>query len=100
MPATTIPHALAEAIGPAEEDLRESLSADPNNWDAKYNLEYVNYIRMTLEKDREEGMKVLPQVPTQDSLAAKPHAQAKDVGNARWMPAGPRELAGAWRASA
>jgi len=61
------PHALAEAISPAEEDLRESLRADPNNWDAKYNLEYVNYIRLTLEKDREEGMKVLPQIPNQDT---------------------------------
>ncbi len=61
------PHALAEALSPAEEDLRESLRVDPDNWDAKYNLEYVNYIRMTLEKDREEGMKVLPQMPTQDT---------------------------------
>ena len=61
------PHALAEAISPAEEDLRESLRADPNNWDAKYNLEYINYIRLALEKDREEGMKVLPQMPTQDT---------------------------------
>ena len=59
------PHALSEAIGPAEDDLRESLRQDPNNWDAKYNLEYVNYIRMTLEKDRKEAMKVLPQVPTE-----------------------------------
>jgi tetratricopeptide (TPR) repeat protein len=61
------PHALVEAINPAEEDLRESLRADPNNWDAKYNFEYVNYIRLALEKDREEGMKVLPQMPTQDT---------------------------------
>jgi tetratricopeptide (TPR) repeat protein len=61
------PHAVAESISPAEEDFRESLRADPNDWDAKYNLEYVNYIRLTLEKDREEGMKVLPQMPTQDT---------------------------------
>jgi tetratricopeptide (TPR) repeat protein len=61
------PHALAEALSPAEEDLRESLRADPDNWDAKYNLEYVNYIRTTLEKDREEGMKMLPQIPSQET---------------------------------
>lgn len=61
------PHALAEALSPVEEDLRQALQADPNDWDAKYNLEYVNYIRNTLEKDRQEGMKVLPQLPTQDT---------------------------------
>ena len=61
------PHALSEAIGPAEDDLRESLRQDPNDWDAKYNLEYVDYIRMTLEKNRQEAMKVLPQVPTEGS---------------------------------
>lgn len=61
------PHMLAEAIAPAEDDLRESLRLDPENWDAKYNLEYVDYIRTTLEKDEEEGMKVLPQIPDNDN---------------------------------
>jgi tetratricopeptide (TPR) repeat protein len=59
------PHALSEAIGPAEDDLRESLRQDPNNWDAKYNLEYVNYIRASLGRDPEDAFKVLPQVPTE-----------------------------------
>lgn len=61
------PHMLAEALGPAQDDLRESLRQDPQSWDAKYNFEYLNYLRNLLEKDKEEGMKVLPQIPDQDN---------------------------------
>jgi hypothetical protein len=61
------PHMLAEALGPAQDDVRESLRQDPNSWDAKYNFEYLNYLRTILEKDKEEGMKVLPQIPDQDN---------------------------------
>jgi tetratricopeptide (TPR) repeat protein len=61
------PHMLAEALGPAQDDLRESLRQDQGNWDAKYNFEYLNYLRNVLEKDKEEGMKVLPQIPDQDN---------------------------------
>jgi tetratricopeptide (TPR) repeat protein len=61
------PHMLAEALGPAQDDLRESLRLDPGSWDAKYNFEYLNYLRNVLEKDKEEGMKVLPQIPDQDN---------------------------------
>lgn len=61
------PHMLAEAIGPAQDDVRESLRRDPESWDAKFNFEYLNYLRNILEKDKEEGMKVLPQIPDQDN---------------------------------
>jgi tetratricopeptide (TPR) repeat protein len=61
------PHMLAEALGPAQDDLRESLREDPQSWDAKYNFEYLNYLRNILEKDKQEGMKVLPQIPDQDN---------------------------------
>ena len=62
------PNMLAEAIGPAQDDLRESLRQDPESWDAKYNFEYtLNYLRTILEKDKQEGLKVLPQLPDQDN---------------------------------
>ncbi len=61
------PHMLAEALGPVQDDVRESLRQDPESWDAKYNFEYLNYLRNILEKDKEEGMKVLPQIPDQDN---------------------------------
>jgi len=58
---------LEEAIGAAEDDLRESLRQEPNNWDAKYNFEYMNYVRNKLERDQKEGMKVLPQIPDKEN---------------------------------
>jgi hypothetical protein len=57
------PQVLLDGIGAAEDDLRESLRQEPDNWDAKYNFEYINHIRNELERDQKEGMKVLPQIP-------------------------------------
>jgi tetratricopeptide (TPR) repeat protein len=57
------PQVLLDGIGAAEDDLRESLRQEPNNWDAKYNFEYINHIRNELERHQKEGMKVLPQIP-------------------------------------
>ena len=61
------PQTLEEAIGAAEDDLRESLRQEPNNWDAKYNFEYMNYVRNKLERDQKEGMKILPQIPDKEN---------------------------------
>ena len=61
------PQVLEDAMGAAEDDLRESLRQEPNNWDAKYNFEYINRIRNELERDRKEGMKVLPQIPDKEN---------------------------------
>ena len=61
------PQTLEEAIGAAEDDLRESLRQEPNNWDAKYNFEYINYVRNKLERDQKEGMKILPQIPDKEN---------------------------------
>ena len=58
---------LEDAISAAEDDLRESLRQDPNNWDAKYNFEYVNYIQKQLERDQKEGLKLLPQIPDKEN---------------------------------
>ena len=61
--AKSDPQILGDAISAAEDDLRESLRQAPNNWDAKYNLEYVNYVRKQLERDQKEGLKLLPEIP-------------------------------------
>jgi tetratricopeptide (TPR) repeat protein len=61
------PQTLADAIGAAKDDLREALRQDPNNWDAKYNYEYINFLQNALQKDQQEGMKLLPQVPDQEN---------------------------------
>ena len=61
------PQTLEESIGAAEDDLRESLRQEPNNWDAKYNFEYIDYVRNKLERDQKEGMKILPQIPDKEN---------------------------------
>ncbi|OLC90412.1 MAG: hypothetical protein DMG31_06065 [Acidobacteria bacterium] len=65
--AKSDPQILEDAISAAEDDLRESLRQDPNNWDAKYNFEYVNYIQKQLERDQKEGLKLLPQIPDKEN---------------------------------
>jgi tetratricopeptide (TPR) repeat protein len=61
--AKSDPQILEDAISAAEDDLRESLRQEANNWDAKYNFEYVNYVRKQLERDQKEGLKLLPEIP-------------------------------------
>ena len=58
---------LEDAISAAEGDLRESLRQETNNWDAKYNFEYINYMRKQLEKDQKQGLKLLPQIPDKEN---------------------------------
>lgn len=61
------PQILEDALSAAQDDLRQSLREEPNSWDAKYDFEYVNYIKSELEKDQKEGMKLLPQIPNNEN---------------------------------
>ena len=61
------PQILEDALSASQDDLRQSLREDPNSWDAKYDFEYVNYIKSELEKDQKEGMKLLPQIPNNEN---------------------------------
>ena len=61
------PQILEDALGAAQDDLRQSLREEPSSWDAKYDFEYVNYIKSELEKDQKEGMKLLPQIPNNEN---------------------------------
>ena len=50
---------LEEALHAAEDTLRDSLRLTPNDWDAKYNFEYVNYIRNLMNQDQQGKIKIL-----------------------------------------
>ena len=50
---------LEEALHAAEDTLRDSLHLNPNDWDAKYNFEYVNYIRSLMNQDQQGKIKIL-----------------------------------------
>ena len=53
------PVLLEEALRAAEDNLRDSLRLSPNDWDAKYNFEYVNYIRNLMNQDQQGRIKIL-----------------------------------------
>ena len=53
------PRLLEEALRAAEDNLRDSLRLSPNDWDAKYNFEYVNYIRNLMNQDQKGQIKIL-----------------------------------------
>ncbi len=43
----------------AEDNLRDSLRLAPNDWDAKFNFEFVNYIRNLMNQDEQGKIKIL-----------------------------------------
>jgi tetratricopeptide (TPR) repeat protein len=50
---------LEENLLGSEDSLRESLKFDPNDWDAKYNFEFVNAVRKSLAANGNEKVKLL-----------------------------------------
>ncbi len=51
---------LEDALRSAEDTLRESLRLVPDNWDAKFNYEFINYVRrMMNQQGDEEKIKIL-----------------------------------------
>jgi hypothetical protein len=50
---------LEEALHAAEDSLRESLRLNPGDWDAKYDFEYVNYLRNLMNQDQQGKIKIL-----------------------------------------
>ena len=53
------PRVLEESLRGAEDTLRESLRQTPDDWDAKYNFEFVNYIRNLMNQDDQGKIKIL-----------------------------------------
>ena len=51
---------LEDALRSAEDTLRESLRLVPDNWDAKFNYEFISYVRrMMNQQGDEEKIKIL-----------------------------------------
>lgn len=50
---------LEENLLGSEDSLRESLRLSPNDWDAKYNFEFVNNVRKSLAASGQEKVKLL-----------------------------------------
>ena len=47
----------------SEDNFRESLRLDPNDWDAKYNFEFVNTMRKSLADSDQEQFRFLGETP-------------------------------------
>src|SRR5207244_12277552 len=50
---------LEESLQGSEDGLRDSLRLNPNDWDAKYNFEYINYLRNLMNNDQKGQIKIL-----------------------------------------
>ena len=50
---------LRDGLIRAEDSYRESLQINPNDWDAKYNYEYVDKMQKDLATSVEEHIKIL-----------------------------------------
>ena len=61
---------LRDGLIRAQDSYRESLQINPNDWDAKYNYEYVEKMQKNLANSVEEHLKILEesQVPPTDAL--------------------------------
>jgi len=50
---------LEEALQVSEDTFRDSLRLNPNDWDAKYDFEYINYLRNLMNNDQKGQIKIL-----------------------------------------
>jgi tetratricopeptide (TPR) repeat protein len=53
------PRLLEEALLAAEDSLRDSLRLSPADWDAKYNFEFINYVRNLMNQNDDGKIKIL-----------------------------------------
>ncbi len=53
------PQLLEEALLAAEDSLRDSLRLSPNDWDAKYNFEFISYVRNLMSQNDDGKIKIL-----------------------------------------
>ena len=52
---------LQEGLSASEDSYRESLQLNPNDWDAKYNFEFIHNMRRTMSASTNEKVKMLEQ---------------------------------------
>ncbi|OFV98032.1 MAG: hypothetical protein A3F68_04370 [Acidobacteria bacterium RIFCSPLOWO2_12_FULL_54_10] len=61
------PQVLEETLIGIEDSLRDALRLDPDNWDAKYNLEFIAYLRKQMFEEGQEGkLEILERVRVQE----------------------------------
>ena len=53
------PRVLEESLLAAEESLRDSLRLSPNDWDAKFNYEFINYVRNLMNQNDQGKIKIV-----------------------------------------
>jgi len=53
------PRLLEEALLAAEDSLRDSLRMSPDDWDAKYNYEFIQYVRNLMSQNDDGKIKIL-----------------------------------------
>lgn len=63
---------LEENLLGAEDSLRESLRLNPNDWDAKYNFEFINYVRKMLTSKDSGKVKLLMEEETKPQTKELP----------------------------
>jgi len=71
------PHVLEETLIGVEDSLREALRLSPNDWDAKFNLEFINYLREQMFQKGEEGqIEILEKMQIQEKPDLLPEQQS------------------------
>ena len=71
------PQVLEETLLGVEDSLREALRLSPNDWDAKFNLEYIAYLRQQMFQKGDEGkLEILEKVRVQEKPNLLPEQQS------------------------
>ena len=67
------PRALEEALLGIEDNLRDALKLSPDDWDAKFNLEFIDYLREQMFKKGGEGnVKIMEEKQLQQKPQLRP----------------------------
>ncbi|MBI4461050.1 MAG: hypothetical protein HY648_13465 [Acidobacteria bacterium] len=68
---------LEETLLGIEDSLREALRLSPGDWDAKYNLEFINYLRSQMVQKGEQGkIEIIEKVKEQEKPNLPPEQQS------------------------
>ena len=71
------PQVLEETFLGVEDSLREALRLGPNDWDAKFNLEYIDYLRKQMFQKGDEGkLEILEKVRQREKPNLLPEQQS------------------------
>ncbi|MBI3895013.1 MAG: hypothetical protein HY313_03690 [Acidobacteria bacterium] len=70
------PQVLDETLLGIEDSLREALRLSPDDWEAKFNLEFINYLREEMFEKGDEGkLEILEKMQMQEKPVLRPEQQ-------------------------